>query len=255
VVQPGDRVGDRQHRVHLVGDEDDREVQVVAKFPEQLDDGARRGGVESGRRLVGEQHRRPQGQRACDADPLPLTTGELEGVVPGPFGKADPVEQFGDAALGFRCGDAQIFEGKGHVFGRGTPLQQTRRLEDGADAPARHPQPSCRQRREVLTVDDDRSGRRCGQQVDALRERALARPARSDHREDLASIDAEGDVVEHQRTLVAATVCLGQVRQFDHVDVTIAEHVAVEQLSDHREARATEPAQACLVCLSNEPTE
>ena len=41
---------------------------------------------------------------------------------------------------------------------------------------------------------------------------------------------------------------LGEVSQFDHVDVTIAERVAVEQLSDQREARAVEPGWARLVC-------
>ena len=92
VVEPGDRVGDLEDGVHLVGDEHDRQVQVVAQLAQQLDDRGGRRRVEPGGRLVGQQHRRPQGERAGDADPLALAAGELERVVAGALGRAHPVE-------------------------------------------------------------------------------------------------------------------------------------------------------------------
>ncbi|WP_216849161.1 hypothetical protein [Pimelobacter simplex] len=77
MVELGDDVGDAAHDVHLVGDHDDGEAEVVAQLGEQVEDGAGAVRVEPGRRLVGEQHRGVEGQPAGDADPLALAAGEL----------------------------------------------------------------------------------------------------------------------------------------------------------------------------------
>ena len=57
VLQPGRGVGHVQHGVHFMGDEHDREVQVVAQLAQQCDHGAGGFRVQAGGRLVGEQHR------------------------------------------------------------------------------------------------------------------------------------------------------------------------------------------------------
>src|SRR3712207_8361791 len=69
-----------------------------------------------------------------------------------------------------------------------SPAAQPVGLKDGADPPARHPQLALAQLREVLPVHHHRTRRRPLQQVDALGERALARPARSEeHTSELQS--------------------------------------------------------------------
>ena len=48
-----------------------------------------------------------------------------------------------------------------------------------------------------VPVEDDRAGRRRGDEVHAAQQRALARPARTDDAHDLAALDVEVDTVEH----------------------------------------------------------
>ena len=55
-----------------MGDVEDREVLLVAKVGEQVEHAQADRDVEHRHRLVGDQHARPDRQRASDGDALPL---------------------------------------------------------------------------------------------------------------------------------------------------------------------------------------
>ena len=68
-----DVVGGRE----VVGDVDDRDPEVVAQRPEQVDDRHPQRGVDHRDRLVGDDQRRLRDQRAGDRDALQLAAGQL----------------------------------------------------------------------------------------------------------------------------------------------------------------------------------
>ena len=68
-----DVVGGRE----VVGDVDDRDAEVVAQRPEQVDDRHAQRGVDHRHRLVGDDERGLRYQRAGDRDPLQLAAREL----------------------------------------------------------------------------------------------------------------------------------------------------------------------------------
>jgi hypothetical protein len=76
-VHDRDPVGDVMHDRQVMRDEDDADAELSLKVFEQVDHLRLHGHVESGHRFIADQHLRPHGQCAGDADPLPLATGEL----------------------------------------------------------------------------------------------------------------------------------------------------------------------------------
>ena len=77
----------------LVVGHDDEGGAVPIEPAEEVEDLATGGGVELTGRLVGEQDRRPVGERAGDRHPLHLSTGELGGTVPVAMTEPDVLEQ------------------------------------------------------------------------------------------------------------------------------------------------------------------
>jgi len=81
----------------VVGDEQDRGIQLLPQIPEQLKDLGLHGDVQGGGRFVRDQHGRIVGQGQRDHRALFLTAGQLmrEGVDPGGrLRNAHQVEQF-----------------------------------------------------------------------------------------------------------------------------------------------------------------
>ena len=89
-------VGHQRHQGDVVGDEQQRRALGGDQFGEQRQHLGLHGDVERGRRLVGDQQRRPAGEGDGDADALSLTSGELVRIgACGAFGfgQPDPVAQ------------------------------------------------------------------------------------------------------------------------------------------------------------------
>jgi hypothetical protein len=81
-----------------VGDEQHRQAEPLAQVGQQVDDLRLDRHVERGHRLVGDDEARLDGERAGDADPLPLPAGELVREPPRMLGReADEPQQLGDA--------------------------------------------------------------------------------------------------------------------------------------------------------------
>ena len=71
LVQHGDTIGDLEGAVQIMGHDDDRRPERVAKLQQQVVDGGRHRGIEAGRRLVAQQdprieRERPGERRALD---------------------------------------------------------------------------------------------------------------------------------------------------------------------------------------------
>ena len=87
------RVGRLGDHTEVVGDQDDTHVELVLDLLDQLEDLRLHRHVEGGRRLVGDQDRRPVHERHRDHRPLAHAAGELMRKVPSPIGRV------GDADL------------------------------------------------------------------------------------------------------------------------------------------------------------
>ena len=66
-AEPVDELG---HQPHVVADQDDRRAEFFLDAPQGLDDLPLHHDVERARRLVGDDHARPQADRDRDHDPL-----------------------------------------------------------------------------------------------------------------------------------------------------------------------------------------
>jgi hypothetical protein len=77
VAHDDDRVRHVGDHAHVVRDEDDAGVDVLAQVPHELEDLGLDRDVEGGRRLVGDEQARAARERLGDHRALALTTGEL----------------------------------------------------------------------------------------------------------------------------------------------------------------------------------
>lgn len=134
------RVADRLDDVHLVGDEQDGQAELLVEVAQQLEDGAGGLGVERGGRLVREEHLGVAYQGAGDADALLLAAGELAGVRLRLVGEADQVEQFEGLARAVAAWHAEDLQREFHIALDGARGEQVEVLEDHPDAAARRAQ-------------------------------------------------------------------------------------------------------------------
>jgi hypothetical protein len=208
------------HDREVVADEEAGETQPVLQVGEQLEDGGLDGDVQRAGRLVGDQQRRVQRQRAGQGDALPLAAGQLARPPIGvrrrqlhrvqqvahldvPFGAgADPmhVERFPDA-LG--DGEPGIQGGLGVLVHEGQAATQLAPLGTGGDGHVvpREPHPALGQRH---------------QPGGEPAEGGLARAGLADQAEHLAGGDREGHVVDGREGPAAAA---GSVVDVDAVEL------------------------------------
>lgn len=212
VLDPGHRVGDLPDHLHLVGDEDDRQAELVAQMAEQAEDRSRGGRIQSGGRLVGEQVGRAEREGAGDPDALLLTAGKLGGIELPAIREAHPLKQFGDTLVDGVLGGVQVLQRQGDVLGDRASAQQRGGLEDDADTAAGGEQLVTVEAGEVLAVDTHGAAGGTLQETDTSRQGALTGAAGADHGEDLAAPHGQRYVVEHG----AVTESLGQVLDLDH---------------------------------------
>ena len=77
----------------VVGRADERRAVLVRDVGEEAAERERRGDVDPGGRLVGDDHRRPRGERTGDGDALALARGEQVGEPVGVLGEPDGDER------------------------------------------------------------------------------------------------------------------------------------------------------------------
>ena len=85
-VHDGNAVAEVFDRGKVVGDEDHREAHFLFQIIEQVDDLSSDRDIKSGNRLVANQEFWVHDEGACNADSLPLTTGEFVRIAGGVFG-------------------------------------------------------------------------------------------------------------------------------------------------------------------------
>ena len=85
--------------VEVVGDEDEGELELPLQVLQEVEDLRLHGHVERRDRLVADDELRVDGERAGDADALPLAARELEREAVVVLVEADDLEQLLDAAL------------------------------------------------------------------------------------------------------------------------------------------------------------
>src|SRR5262249_47134209 len=168
-------------------------------------------------RLVGEDEARPIDQGAGDRDPLPLSSGELGGQVPGATAEPDALESGERTVAALAPADAAVAERQADVLGRGEARQQVEALEDEADLLAAEPrEPVGRDRVDRSAAEAVLARRRLQQAAEDLHESRLPRARRAHDREQLACSDAEVDAAERLDVHAAARVGLADTRELDH---------------------------------------
>ena len=94
VVEDRNVIADLLHHAHLVCDDDDGDAKLFVDVADQLEDLARRLGVERARGLVAEQNFGVRGEGAGDGHALLLSAGELRGIGLGLILEPHDVEEF-----------------------------------------------------------------------------------------------------------------------------------------------------------------
>ena len=141
-----------------MGDEEHRQAEALAQVVQQVDDLRLDRDVERRDRLVGDDEARLDGERAGDADALPLPAGELVRIAPRVLGReADQREQLGDPRRARRAGMQAV--GRQRLAERVADAQarveaRVRVLEDDLQAAPKGPHRARRQRREVDALED-----------------------------------------------------------------------------------------------------
>ncbi len=208
-----DAVGDAADDAEIVGDEEHRHALGLLDVGEERQDLGLDGDVESGGRLVGDQHVGAVGERHRDHHPLALAAGELVGVGAHPgFGvaEADLAEKFEDAGAGLGADEALVQrEALADLPLDGVQRVEAghRLLEDEADVVAAHVAQGAGVGGEhLLAAVTDRAG-----DVGVLRQKAdggergdrLARAAFADEGEGLARVELEADAAHGLAALAA----------------------------------------------------
>jgi hypothetical protein len=135
-VEDGDPVAGVAHDLHLVRDHDDGKPHPALKAAQKVEYRAGRLRVEGARRLVAEEDRRLDGERARDGDSLLLPAGKCADRGIASAGKADELEELVHARARLAAADPGDFEGIGDVAARGARSEEVEGLEDHADATA-----------------------------------------------------------------------------------------------------------------------
>ena len=102
--QHQDAVGEEDRFVQIVGDEDDRDVDLAPDFEEMRLHAAARLRVERAERLVHQENARLIGERAHDGDALLHAAGKLVRIGVGEFLEADELQPLQRLPLGDRPG-------------------------------------------------------------------------------------------------------------------------------------------------------
>ncbi len=205
VLEQQDAVTEQHGLVEVVGDEDDRLLQVALQADEQLLHVAADQRVQCRVRLVHQQHVGVAGQRPGQPDPLLHAAGELAGQRVGALAQPDLLQRppgLLPPGAGVDAADLQPVLG---VLHDGAVREQREVLEHHRDPlVAQGPQVGGAERAEVATVDGDAARGRLDEPVQQPDQRRLARAGQAHDHEQLAVGDVEGHVVHGEGRAGAA---------------------------------------------------
>jgi hypothetical protein len=189
-VHNADLVGKRERLLLIVRDVDERDAELALQALEldlhllaQLQ-------IERGQRLVQQQYVRPVHEGARQRDTLLLAPAQLRRIAAAHLGKVDEVEKLVDQLLHFRFGHLLATQAEGYVVEDLQMRKECIALEHHVDRPAVR-----RRVRVVFALEQDRALVGDFKAGDDSQQRALAAPARTEQRDELALFDDEGNVV------------------------------------------------------------
>ena len=195
-------VGERAHDAEIVADEEDREPHVGLEVLEQVDDLRLDRDVERRGRLVGDQHRDAEDQRAGDRDALALAAGELVRVAAGVARiEPDALEPLPRVVAPLR-GRVEVVDRqrlgddlaeRHHRIERGVAV-----LEHHLHLPPVGFQVALRDGRDVLAVEEDRPRRRVEEAEREQSGRGLAGAGFADERNDIILRQRQVDAVDRE---------------------------------------------------------
>ena len=192
-------VSDSLHHGEVVADEQVRQSHLFLQIHHQVDDLRLDRDVQRGHRFIGDHQLGPQRQGSGDADALPLTSGELVRVLPHVVGRhADPSQEIGDHVIDLTLGHGSMdLERLGDRLAHGAAGIQAGEgvLEDDLRLAPVGPQRPGPEARDVGAVEPDGAAGRIEQADDQVRQRRFATAALADHRQRLASVDMQADLL------------------------------------------------------------
>src|SRR6185295_11507840 len=191
VLHHDDAVGQRQGLVLVVRNVDGGPVELTvdtAYFGPRLDAELR---VEVRQRLVREDQRRLDDDRAGDRDPLLLAAGKLTRKLVLLADQLYQLHRMHDLRIGIRAGDAAHAQAEADVLGHAHVRKQRVILEH-------HPEAALfgRQRIDASLVEPDAAARQAQQAGDAVESGRLAAPRRTQERDELAALDGQRQLVQ-----------------------------------------------------------
>src|SRR6266699_4150862 len=189
-------VGDRHDQVHVVLDEQDRQVEIALKAADQLGELADLFVVEAPGGLVEQQQGRLCRERACELDPLERAERKCAGKPSAEFAE---LEIFEDvlclfAAAMLREGTKSRVRTDEHVLEHGHVLEQHDVLERARNPESRDPIGG--RSSQVLAFEQDAAAVRAVQARYEVEERRLPGAVRSDQPDDLSLLEVERNVGE-----------------------------------------------------------
>jgi acyl-CoA thioesterase-1 len=201
-----------------VRDQDDRGSRFAIERLEQLDDPSTGVAVQIPGRLVGEENARSVGEGAGDRHPLLFAAGELRREVVETVAEPDALE---DVARAFHYMVlAPQLERHLHVLDRGECRDQLKALEDETDLFAAHAGPRILvHRRDVDSVEVNRTVRRCIKTGEETEESSFAAAGGTHDRDELALLDRERDVAQDYEPVIPALIFLRQAACREHMGI------------------------------------
>ena len=197
-----------------MGDHDHRRVDLLLQLRE-LDARAQpEGRVEVGKRLVEQEQLGLLDQGAPDGHALALAAGQLAGLALEQLVDLEHARGIADAALDVGGGNARVAEPERHVLADAHVRIERVMLEDHGDAAL-----AGRQRVDALAFEPDLAGVGGFQAGDDAQQGRLAGSGRTEESDELASLEAQRNVVEHRR----------RAKAFPDADQLQARHAALPQ--------------------------
>ena len=194
VVEHGDAVAQRQRLFLIVRDEDEGDANLALNLFELNLHLLAKLLVEGAERLIEQQHARLQDQRARQGDALPLTTRELVRKPICHVSEAHLLEGGGDALALLDLGHLAHSEPVRDVLSDRHVRKERVVLKDRVDGAVEG-----RRARDVGAGDRDRAACHVVEACDEAQHRGLAGARRSEHREELARLDVQSEIVDGGR--------------------------------------------------------
>jgi len=182
--------------LNAVGDDERGGLGDVALLDDEVNDSGGGDGIEAAGGGVVEDEIGMGDDGAGDGDAAAHSSGEFGGdFIDGVF-EGDELERFDDAAVNLLLGDAVFVEAVGDVVTDGEGVEESRLLEDHADAAAEFEEVDFGHRGDVVAEDVDGSGVGLEEAVYELHEDGFAAACGAEDDAGFAALDGEGDVLE-----------------------------------------------------------